>query len=693
LTTHRTPSASIEAAFKRLSQRPGFVPRPDQTQLALLLSDLIDGQRTGAFEAPTGLGKSLAALLPAIAHALHQDRRTIVATYTNILAEQYWRNDLPLALSLFEELDHSPERVTIASLMGRQRYACLASVRDVTPRDYTAFRNLKLGIESEFRSANIRVGREATKLWQQVATPPVCPARLCPEYENCFYYEARRQAEKAHLVITNHSVVVQDALLADTSDDNRGLLGKFDFLILDEAHDFPTAAMNGLEFELSPSKLQVATNLVHRLQATLDPLAIDAGDQLEWSEICDRFRLALASSQRSVAGFAHQIGRTGIVKTSPPEVNQHPQVERNRLTEQQAQIQTLVSEIGSQVTDFLDLVQGFIAKWKSDDLPNTRTVVESARNYMLYLMELGAGTANLFDPMGVSVSYVGSSGTDSMLRHDVIGLAEPLQKLIWSRSPWACLSATLAIDQSFDYFRRTTGATPDFEEILPSPFDFATQTSLYVPPVGRIPDPADARKNGTEQDYFFALATELEAIIHAMGGRTLALFHSRREMEAVFAAINTDDDHKILMQGKMGAASVGERFRNNEALSLFGLRSFWTGFDAPGPTLSCVVLVRIPFEVPIDPPQIARLAWMQTQGQDAFREHTLPQAKTMIRQGAGRLVRRTGDRGVIAILDPRVRTKRYGDEILANLPEGIRHFDDFLEAMAAVGLDSEELNP
>jgi ATP-dependent DNA helicase DinG len=162
-------------------------------------------------------------------------------------------------------------------------------------------------------------------------------------------------------------------------------------------------------------------------------------------------------------------------------------------------------------------------------------------------------------------------------------------------------------------------------------------------------------------------------------------------MEGVMKNIDLPPDYPIMLQAKFGAGMVGEKFKENTRASLFALRSFWTGFDAPGETLSCVILVRVPFEVPIDPPQVARLAWMQTLGMNAFGEHTLPIAKMMIRQGAGRLIRRAEDKGIIALLDPRLKSKQYGEEILANLPSEIRTFDDIYDAAGWIGLEPEVL--
>jgi ATP-dependent DNA helicase DinG len=189
-----------------------------------------------------------------------------------------------------------------------------------------------------------------------------------------------------------------------------------------------------------------------------------------------------------------------------------------------------------------------------------------------------------------------------------------------------------------------------------------------------------------EQIYYHAIAQELSEIIETLGGRTLALFHSRKEMEGVRQHMKVSDDLPILMQGRGGIATVGEQFKKNTFSSLFALRSFWTGFDAPGETCSCVALVRIPFEVPVEPPVVARMAYLSQQGLDPFKHHSLPNAKMIMRQGAGRLIRSNNDKGVIALLDPRLRTKRYGEEILANFPQEIRVFDDFVDAAGWVGL-------
>jgi hypothetical protein len=410
-------------------------------------------------------------------------------------------------------------------------------------------------------------------------------------------------------------------------------------------------------------------------------------------KICDTYKEMLSRWSSGLKAYGLTLGGPGILAASPDEVQQHPQVKGRLSSHGLASAQELAGEISRQTARFIAAIGRKIEDWRRDGAVSSTKADEAGEaigNYLMFLRELSTGCQALFTPTGVAVSYAGGDLGATILRHDVLGIAQPLREMLWNRAPYACLSATLALDGSFEFFRRSTGVEPDFEEILPSPFDFRSQAAVYLPPPTRVPDPAEARKTKTEDAYFQALARELEKIITAVGGRTLALFHSRREMESVRMLINLPADLPIFMQRQSGAASTGERFIRETNSSLFAVRSFWTGFDAPGDTLSCVCLVRVPFEVPIDPPQVARLAWLQTQGLDAFNAHTLPLAKMLMRQGAGRLIRRAEDKGVIAILDPRVRSKRYGDEILANLPHGMRTFDDIYDAVAHVGITPEK---
>jgi ATP-dependent DNA helicase DinG len=668
--------ALIERAFNELRTRSGFSERPAQRQLSLLLADLIAYGQTGAFEAPTGLGKSLAVLIPAIAHAIASNRRTVIATYTNVLAEQYWIKDLPFALSLFDA------DISTAFLLGRQRYACRMELPAVLGKDADYAESvMQLGTENEFRKligGRARGQGRFADLWSRVQVPAVCEGRRCPKYKSCYFYGARAKAETASLVITNHSVVITDAqmgILEDRSERD-GLLGKYDFLILDEAHDFVAAAENGLEIQIDAARLNMAGGLVARIEASMRDAAREHAAEDLWVQRNQRFRDAFTHLANAFTTPLQQAEEPGILAAAPKDLTDHAAVQRIYRAEAVPAHHDLTTQIARVCRNYTRLVMDMLTEYKP-------TEAETIRAYLRPITSIGEGADAIFSHDGVAVSHFGLRGRgEQFLRRDTVGLAEPLRELIWDRVPYACLSATLTLDGSTEYFRRSLGMTPTFEEVLPSPFDYGTRAAVYLPPTGRIPDPTAARRDGIESVYFEAIAAELRELIVLCGGRTLALFHSRREMEEVYGRLQLPDEFPVLVQPTTGAGSTGERFKRELGTSLFALRTFWTGFDAPGETLSCVAVVRIPFEVPTEPLSIARGAYLATQGLDPFREHALAQAKMLVRQGAGRLLRTTDDRGIIAILDPRVRTKPYGADILANLPPEMREFDDASEAVA-----------
>lgn len=669
-----TASTLVEQAFSRLARLPGFVEREHQRHLAHLICDLIEGERTGIFEAPTGLGKSLAALIPAIAQGIVNGKRVAIATYTNVLAEQYWSKDLPLALSLFDV----PETYRPQFLIGRQRYACLSAMAEHEPMLLSRWQP-ELGIETELRESNLIPARKLIPVWQQISTPPVCPGRFCHDYDACYYYTARKAAQRSPLVITNHSVVLQHAIGETSAPDAVGMLGELDFIVIDEAHDLTSAAGNALEFELSPAKLAAMGAIASRLERHLSERIPETAQRLTTA-----YRKGLDRCLQMLANVGLTL-QDGILALTPEELADHPAV-KSMMRKSDAS-KEVAHEVAGLTLNYTDNVQDALVMLNENRPDGFGRFQENAQIYLRYLDEAAASCSQLFALPGSSVTHFRSM-RDPTIRSDVVDVAPPLTELIWGNTPSVSLSATLALDGNFEYFCRTTGASPEFSEILPSPFDFASQAAAYLPPIDRIPDPGMARKTGTEEQYFDAVAAELTQIIETLEGRTLALFHSRREMEAVAARMILEPTLPLYVQPKSGAAAWGRRFLEDVHSSMFALRSFWTGFDAPGETLSCVVLVRVPFEVPFEPVAISRMAWLSAQGLDPFRAHTLPQAKMMMRQGAGRLIRRQEDRGIIALLDPRLRTKAYGEEILNNLPTEMRVFDDFLDAAGWLGLGS-----
>jgi ATP-dependent DNA helicase DinG len=540
----------------------------------------------------------------------------------------------------------------------------------------------KVGIESEFREITRLKGKEVLSKWRQMAVPQVCPARMCDFYGPCLYYRARREAAKAGVVVTNHSVVLMDALQGD--ENTSPILGDYDFLIVDEAHDLPQAALSAFEFTLDERALSQVASIASGLERVLRPRAVSKKMEREFTDSFGAFRKIVESVKFDLSSLATFAPRSGILAAAPSDVAAFPSVAAKMSEPMQERVFPLAASILSACKE-VDAMARRVLKKEGDEV--TTELGESALQYRQFLAEFALNCKSLANPEDGSVSYIESGYSGVVVKKAAVDAAPKLTESLWSKAPSVCLSATLAIDSDFEFFTRLTGVTPRFSEILPSPFEFENQAAVYLPKEDSVPDPVAVRREGAEDLYYAALAKELQTIIRALGGRTLALFHSRAEMQGVLEKVDLPDDLPVYVQRKSGAGTVGESFRNNVSASLFALRSFWTGFDAPGETLSCVALTRIPFDVPVDPPSLARQASMTLAGRDPFREYSLAMAKMLMRQGAGRLIRNSEDKGIIAILDPRVRTKYYGEAILQNLPPSMRTFNDIYDAMAAVGIE------
>jgi ATP-dependent DNA helicase DinG len=626
-------------------------------------------------EAPTGSGKSLAALIPALAHA-SEGKRVVIATYTNILAEQYWRKDLPVALQLFDWPDEEPRT---AFLVGRSRYACRQRMREhgSVPVVERFANNATLGLDSEFY-ATARGPRERSA-WDDISVPAACQGRQCADYRHCFFFEARSAARGAHIVITNHSVFLSDLLVRNATKGEVDLLGNYDYAILDEAHDFPAAAASAMNFDLNTKTIELIAGVV---ESAMSAPEMNTG---ELGPYASKVRRVLEEAQQRASGaflrFA-RVARPGIVKLAPESLLMDANVGRHFVGELEPHVHEVVDEVQrcfGAVRDALAELRGVQPEEGED---------EAVTNLINYLEDFIGSCLLLAAPDEVSLTAVTwnqSRAEPNALSRRVVDIGPRLARLMEAGPPCTMMSATMTVDGSFEFLASETGLKPKNEELLPPVFHTQSCAALFVPPPDRIPDPTATRDPDAAESYYAAVAEVVGEVLTAVGGRSLVLFHSRREMDEVHRRVSEVIDLPTLIQRTSGARSVGDRFRKDVPSSLFAVRSFWTGFDAPGETLSCVIIVRIPFEVPVEPEQLVRHAWYRSRGLDPFRQYTLPLAKMMVRQGAGRLLRTHTDRGIICVLDPRVQSRGYGEEVLANLPP-MRRFANIEEAAAHVGI-------
>lgn len=680
---------AVEAAFRRLEATPGYEPRPVQREMARFVCERMEGKSTGLIEAPTGVGKSLAVLLPAIAYSLSEKRRVVVSNYTNVLAEQYWRKDLPFALSLF------PNAPSAALAMGRNRYACLDAIRNnkmkATPVELAKFLHewssvAQEGVEAEWEEF---LRRKAIPqpwkrdVWEQIAVPSACRARFCPYYQNCFYYQARRRAAEAAIVITSHAFVLTDALMREATEDSTSLLGEYDFLIIDEAHDMLDATTSALEFAIDAALLEKliahAATMMNQVSETLQAQDSAVGFTMSLQKLAQEF----AGRCRSTLDTANlpKILDTGIaVRVAPAELADMPALRTAFRPDLHPLVVQVAQSLQAEISNLLRETNQTYQTYKSQLTEREREATEATiQQFRVGFEQIYRSLGQLIEP-SEGVCWVEPMANGWKACYAPLIVSGWLQEHLWSRQPSLLMSATLTVDGRFQFFEQQLGVQTPHQCILPQVFDYSRQCALYLPPSGVIPAPPANARAPDASIYYQRMAEQITQLLTLTQGRALVLFASRQEMQQVRQRMPALP-FRILMQGDGANADLSKQFREDVHSVLFGVRSFWTGFDAPGETLVNLILTRIPFEVPTTPLQRARQARYELQGEDAFRAWSLPMVKQQMRQGFGRLIRRSSDVGIVAILDPRVRERSYGREILNNLPRGIAIYD-CLDALA-----------
>ena len=642
---------------------PDYELRESQVQMLTAVAQILKRGGVLAVEAGTGTGKSLAYLIPLLARALVDGERAVVSTYTHTLQEQLLQKDLP---GLREWLPWDFKAVV---LKGRPNYISLRRWRRylAAPCADAAELRFKLKVlvwlhttETGDRS-ELRLQGAEEVLWARIASDPLdCVGIHCTS-EDCFVHRARAEAEKADLVIVNHALLVADAATAG------GILPAFDNLVVDEAHHLEDAATQGLRREvdgpgvlallerLSPPDGEGLIDAIRRqprlgaADESLDdarPLARRA------HEHCSELFRALGDWLREVTDPARRdevVRLVPVVREAPAWRALLPAAESatTARTALDAELREAVAAarewLGGDDPDQdlreLEIIRGRLAE--SAWLLREALLEPSAQQ--VYWLTILARTASV-------VLRAAPLNVGGLLREHVYG----------DRSAVIFTSASLAVAGSFEYFQARVGLPGEIETlVLSSPFDYLNQALMCLPQ--GLPEPNDA---GFDE----MLANVLGDVAAGIGGRTLALFTSNRQLRDTYYALKQRhdlDDVLILGQGIDGQRrQVLTTFTESPRALLLGTASFWEGIDVPGDRLSCVVMARLPFPVPTEPVFAAR----SEQVRDPFRGYALPLAALRLKQGFGRLIRRASDRGAVVILDPRISTREYGRAFLEVLP-------------------------
>ncbi len=637
----------------------GWEPRTSQLEMALAVWDRLHEGGATVVEAPTGVGKTLAYLVPAVLSGL----RVLVSTNTKALQDQIVQKDLPLLQTLLaargfsleeasvdEALASGPRERRFAIMKGRNNYLCLERLDKHTAQGVLPIVAGELDSVVAWSNKTSHGDRkellgldEQDPLWGRLdARSEVCSGSQCPRVQACFVTRMRRRAQNAHLIVVNHHLLLADlALRAELSFKGVGGFGSVvptaDVVILDEAHAFPEIASEYFGGEVSSRKL---TRLERDLLAYVDGRAP---------------RPARASGRPLVREAVRQFKK--VFEALPASEG------RSRVLKEDSQLARAREEAknGEPALALCAYLEAEVAREPSAE-PLLRRVTELVQSVSfvlaadnpeyVYWREVDAQGASL----GASPVEVGSLLRDHLFKpHHAAVLT----------------SATLAIGaDKCAYFMHQVGAPPETKPLeLNSPFNFREQAVLYLPTDAPLPEAKDA------------LATTARIgldLIRLLGGGALFLFTSYRAMHQVYDLIKDELGFPAFVQGTQPKHALIESFVAEAPAVLFATASFWEGVDIPGDPLRLVIVDRLPFDPPQDPLIVARSEWLEAEGKSPWAHYLLPRAILRLKQGFGRLVRSRHDSGVVAVLDRRIQTRSYGTRFVRALPHvrRITHMDD-----------------
>jgi len=657
---------------------PGYEHREPQMQMLLAVAQIQGRGGSLVVEAGTGTGKSLAYLVPSIARAVRHDERVVVSTNTHTLQEQLMTKDLP---GLREWL---PWDFTACLLKGRSNYGSLRRWRRYLAEVCHDSEELRFKLkvlvwlhstESGDRS-ELRLHGKEEVMWTRIASDPLDCLGIHCTTEDCYVHRARAEAEAADLVVVNHALLLADAEVGG------GLLPAYDHLVIDEAHHLEDAATRGLRQEVDGPGLRA---LLERLGGTglLEELRRLPHLGASSESLDQAAPLSVTAAHRASELFETAVGWVGARLNDAerrddslrltPALRGDPDWESIRLAGENA-----ATALAALDVSLRRAVSG-ARDWLGGTEPDQGVrELEIIRGRLYAAAELLGEALLTPDPNRVYWFTLFARTDNLVLRAAPINVGTLLRDRVYNeRRSTVFTSATLAVGGTFDYFRSRVGLGAEVEElILPSPFDFLHQALICLPT--DLPPPE-------HEDFDRHVEEVVASVASRVGGRTLVLFTSHRQLRDVHAALKHRvdlDEVLILGQGIDGQRRhLLKSFEEAERPLLLGTASFWEGIDVPGERLSCVIMVRLPFPVPSEPVYAARAE----QVRDAFAQLALPQAALRLKQGFGRLIRRSTDRGAVVILDNRILGKDYGKAFLDVLPPASRFVGPANEIADQVG--------
>ena len=609
---------------------PAFEARPSQREMAEATAKILVEGGILLAEAGTGTGKTLAYLIPAIL----SKQQVLISTGTKNLQDQIYHKDLP---ALREALDID---VRVTYMKGRNNYLCLHRFA----AQKSEMSNLPL-IEQHYLEQLTQWADQTTtgdraeiedlpddfSAWGDIAaTSENCIGTECPEFQECYVTKMRQEALESNIVIVNHHLLCADAAVRQNTYGE--VIPTCSFAIIDEAHQLEDVATQYFGVSVSNNRLEelvrdgrrlftdnlVETNLSSSSIQQLSDLLSDVHDG---SQVFFH-NLALAMPGMDRARLTPEL----CVPIAEP---------GRRLIRNLEDFVTILAKLTPSSEDIAAL--GHRAAKTHEDL---RFILEANQQAFVYFLE--------------------RRGRGVFLRASPIDVSSILKERLFDRMQGAVLtSATLTVDGTFEYLKGRLGLSHADALRLPSEFDYTTQSVLYLP--RRMPAP-------NTQGFTDAVAQEVRSLLHITSGRAFLLFTSYANLHDVHDKLESTVPFPLLAQGTAPRSVLLREFRETPNAVLLATASFWQGVDVSGDTLSCVVIDKLPFASPGDPLTAARMENIEQTGDNPFSEYQVPLAILALLQGLGRLLRHRSDRGVLALLDPRLRTKGYGKRFLDSIP-------------------------
>lgn len=667
--------ARVREFFTRtLAQAGGYEVRESQLEMAEAVARALLDQEVLVVEAGTGTGKSLGYLVPAFLFLDNADGPVVVSTRTINLQQQLLEHDLP-RLKGYLHRDYS---VVLAK--GWSNYACLRrfdQLDELEPAERMALEQVRDRLDESGERQRLNLPDE---LWSHVvADPMACSRQACPHFKECFFFKARRALEAADLIVTNHSLLLADLSLRLGG--AQGVLPDYDYLVLDEAHHLEEVATDHLGHSVTRHSLEYLLQRLYRPKARSDETGLLATVRNRVARSCLEAEMArellrqidyqllaraidlrelgerLAQAVRLVA--AGQEGRYRLNRSFPGTLAE---------TELHQAGLALAQELRHWCTMLHHVQDTMLVQeaWTLSDPASSELAGALSRlEDMAHSLEFC-----LFPDSDQWIYWAECSKRDAGLVAAPLDVSRILADELYPRLRTVVMtSATLAVGKRTEFFERRVGLEASdrvARMMLDSPFRYPQQAFLGL--ANDLGDPAG-------EAFVTRAVPGLMQLAEALDGRTFLLVTSWQQLQQFARQLRRPLQEiglELLAQGDAPAGQLVQRFRTQGRALLVGTDSFWEGVDVPGDALRCVVLARLPFRVPTDPVVEARSRMLELEGYSAFEFLQLPLAILKLRQGFGRLIRTSTDRGLVFLLDSRVQTRQYGPKFLQSLPNCTR---------------------